>query len=208
MSSWRLAWGTVDYIQDETWREEEIALFTSYLAISPSQRYVVTGDVSLTGYLSNLELIAQSWDDLGEDTLLKLVGMFSLAVWDRKTKKLSLARNRSGSYTVYYTIEGSTRWASSRLADLKPYHSKEIDTVALRDYLCCAFVPGNRTMWSQVKELRPGTILSLPGHKTRAYWQLQEEIKDRDRPLEWHSQQLRTLLNQVVREYITPREKR
>ena len=65
MSSWRLAWGRLDYIQDETWREEEIALFTSYLAISPSQRYVVTGDVSLTGYLSDLELIAQSWEDFG-----------------------------------------------------------------------------------------------------------------------------------------------
>jgi len=204
MSNWRLAWGRVDDIKDETWREEAIALFTSALAISPSRRYVVTGDVCLTGHLANLELIAQSWDDLGEDTLVKLVGMFSLAIWDRQTKKLCLARDRSGAYTVYYTTQGPTCWAASRLADLKPYHSKEIDTVALRDYLCCAFVPGNRTMWSQVKELRPGTSLSLPGQKSRAYWQLQEEIKDGDRPLEWHGQQLRILLNQVVKEYLPP----
>ncbi|ELR98681.1 hypothetical protein [Gloeocapsa sp. PCC 73106] len=125
-STWRLAWGRTDHLSGATWQEDGIALFTPTFAFSPSQRYVVTLEAYLTGYLGSLELIAQSWDDLGEETLKELVGMFSLAVWDRESRKLYLGRDRSGCYTLYYTTQGSTRWASSCLKDLKPYHSAEI----------------------------------------------------------------------------------
>lgn len=76
---------------------------------------------------------------------------------------------------------------ASRSCLLKPYHNCELDLIALRDYLSCSFVPGARTLWQGVKELRPGTVLSFfsEGNKiecqTTIYWQPEEAIENRDR---------------------------
>lgn len=222
---WHLAWGGVSTLTGATWQDEQIAIFPEHqsdpvpqVALSPSQRFVVTGaawlshlgqlaqlrEWSRSSPVSHLQLIAAAWEHWGAETFAKLVGMFGLAVWDRDRQTLFLARDRTGANTVYYTTSGTTRWAASDLRTLTPHHST-LDLVALRDYLCCAFVPGTRTLWQDIRELRPGTVLSLPEEQIQKYWQLQECVVG-DRPLEWHGGQLRTLLEQVVQEYL-PTEK-
>lgn len=215
-SRWYLAWGDVNKITGATWQDESIAIFSyqaSQMAFSPSKRFLVIGDVWLSErtlllkllkaeHQSDLELIAIAWEYWGVETFTKLVGMFCLVIWDLSTQTLKVGRDSTGSRTIYYTTNGLTRWIAGDLSSLTPYHSKELDLVALRDYLCCAFVPGYRTMWQNVRELRPGTILSLPEDKIETYWQLQEAVTAGDKPLEWHGDQLRTLLDQVVQEYV------
>ena len=243
--SWYLAWGKVTQLSGAIWQDEKIAIFqdssstsTSPLIISPSQRYVIVGDVwlisrqpfrQLSNYdrqrrtfgerflpLSDRQLIAIAWEHWGVETLSKLVGVFSLAVWDREERKLWLGRDRSGGRTLYYTTKRNTRWVAPNLRTLNPYHSHELDLVALRDYLCCAFVPGERTMWQDVRELRPGTAISFPNEKVRTYWQLPKykaiaqrhfvienaSEKDSNLPIEDYAQQLRHLLEQIVQEYL------
>lgn len=162
--------------------------------------------------LSDLQLIAAAWEHWGVETFTKLVGVFGLAVWDREQQILWLGRDRTGSRTLYYTTSGTTRWVAPSLRSLTPYHSKELDMVALRDYLCCAFVPGSRTLWQQVQELRPGSILSFPGEQIQTYWQLPadgttgDSLERGESSLEWHGQQLRTLLNQVVQDCLPAQE--
>ncbi|AFY66244.1 Asparagine synthase (glutamine-hydrolyzing) [Geitlerinema sp. PCC 7407] len=231
--TWHLAWGEVAALTEAAWKDEQIAIFRSQspggispLVLSPSQRFVVAGDVWLsdrrplaTGIdtnhslaLSDLQWIAAAWERWGEATFTKLVGMFALAVWDRERQMLWLGRDRTGACTLYYTTSGSTRWVAPNLRSLIPYHAKELDLVALRDYLCCAFVPGPRTLWRQVRELRPGSVLSFPREQIRTYWQLQEKTISDDlepgggRPLEWHGQKLRTVLDQVVQECLPKQE--
>ena len=113
---------------------------------------------------------------------------------------MCLGRDRVGAKTLYYTRTGTTRWIAPRLRSLNPYHDRELDLVALRDYLCCAFVPGAQTLWEAVRELQPGSYLYLPDIEVQRYWQPQEQITNADRPLEWHSQQVRSLLEQLVQE--------
>ncbi len=223
---WQLAWGRVSTLTRATWQDEQIAIFLDHqsdrvpqVALSPSQRFVVAGAAWLShlGQLaqlrelsrysppvSNLQLIAVAWEHWGVETFTKLVGMFGLAVWDRDRQTLFLGRDRTGAYTVYYTTSGMTRWAASDLRSLTPSHST-LDLVALRDYLCCAFVPGTRTLWQDIRELRPGTVLSLPEEQIQQYWQLQESVVG-DHRLQWHGEQLRTLLEQVVQEYLPAQE--
>lgn len=128
--------------------------------------------------------------------------MFGLAVWDRNRQELWLGRDRCGARTLYYTTEGSTRWIAPQLRTLNSHRSGDLDLIALRDYLCCAFVPGERTIWQQVRELRPGTILRLPDETVQVYWQLQERITAAEEPLGWHSKRLRCLLDRVVQEHL------
>jgi asparagine synthase (glutamine-hydrolysing) len=221
LETWYLAWGEVDALSGTSWHDRHIACFISnpsQLVLSPSARFVVIGEVWLSqpGKLlqssldlppkSDLELIAIAWERWGVDTLSKLVGMFALAIWDRDEQKLWLARDRTGSRTLYYTTTGNTRWIAPNLRSLAPYHTREVDLVAIRDYLCCAFIPGMQTMWKGVRELRPGTVLQLPENKITAYWQLQENITATEAPLAWHSEKLRSLLEQVIQEYLPQNE--
>ncbi|QKQ75692.1 asparagine synthetase B [Nostoc sp. TCL240-02] len=227
--TWRVAWGTVDESYENiAWRDEKFSvvlpctasgLLTETLAISYEGRFVVVGDIWLTNRVqllqklgiepdsfqgSSLQLVANLWERWGFECLRQLVGMFALVVWDRQRQVLKLVRDRIGVRTLYYTTTGSVRWIAPQLRTLSPHRSSELDLVALRDYLCCAFVPGERTLWEQVRELRPGTVLEFIDHKVEAYWQLQEQIVAVDQPLAWHSDRLRELLDQVVQEYLPP----
>lgn len=224
--TWYLAWGAIESVtQGIAWRDNQIAIalsreqspVQSQLALSSTQQFVVVGDVWLSNREellrrlgvdskayqgSDCQVVAQLWERWGVESLELLVGMFGLAVWDRERGVLWLGRDRVGARTLYYTTEGATRWIAPRLRTLAPYRSKDLDLVALRDYLCCAFVPGERTLWQQVREVRPGTSLRLPDETIQVYWQVQEKITDADRPLEWHGERLRFLLEQVVQEYL------
>ncbi len=215
--SWRLAWGDVSQITSPTWRSDRIAILSdeSKIAISPSGRYVVTGDVWLsdrsqllklrTGeerIRSDLELIAIAWEDWGVASFDRLVGMFGLAIWDRQQQELYLGRDRSGARTVYYTTTGATTRVASNLRELAPYRSNELDEIALRDYLCCAFVPGDRTMWRDIREVRPGTHLSLPSGEISADWQVREQASESELPHLLWGERLLDLLTQVTQEYL------
>ncbi|UBF27823.1 asparagine synthase [Kovacikia minuta CCNUW1] len=218
--SWWIACGAgVDTIkQDRVWQDEQIAISAlAPIAWSPSRRFVAVGEVWLPDRPllldqlnlplqdwqgTDLELVAQLWESKGTAIWENLVGAFALGIWDREQQKLWLGRDRAGIDTLYYTNAGTTRWIAPRLRTLAPHCSTELDWVALRDYLCCAFVPGERTLWRQVREIRPGTSVELPSDKVQAYWQLREQINGIDQPLQWHSDRLRTLLEQVVQEYL------
>lgn len=222
--TWRLACGAIDPptsgAESPIWQEGGIALFAApveaerLIAVSPSGRFVAIGEVQLIGsphdLQRDLQQVAYLWQQAGDRTWSDIIGTFSLAIWDRTTQTLQVGRDRTGSQTLYYTTAGSTCWLAPRLRSLLPYHGRQLDPIALRDYLCCAFVPGERTLWRDVRELRPGTVLELsrihPGvrfdRRLTDYWQLQERITGADQPLNWHGDRLRQRLEQVVQEML------
>lgn len=222
-SSWRIAWGKIDAIDQSTiaWREEKLAILCSniqtQIILSPSKQFVVIGDIWLRNRLELLEklgiaasswqgcdrqLIGHLWERWGVECLPLLAGMFALAIWDRESQVLRLVRDRSGARTLYYTNVGATRWIAPQLRAIAPYRSSDLDLVALRDYLCCSFVPGDRTLWEQVRELRPGSVLSFPDGTISTYWELREQVIEPSQSLAWHGARLRSLLDEIVREYL------
>jgi asparagine synthase (glutamine-hydrolysing) len=130
--------------------------------------------------------------------------MFGLVIYDRQLDQLIIVRDPIGGRTVYYTA-GKTRWIAPQLHSLNPYRSNQLDPIALRDYLTCSFVPGERTMWQDVREIRPGTALKLPEAQSTTYWQLQEQVVEPE-SLVWHGDKLRSQLEQVMREYLPQKE--
>ncbi len=205
---------------------------TTSPAWSPSRRFAVVGN----GWLSNqaaLEqklrewrlfrdfetgqamsgaiapVVAALWERWGPHCLAQLEGMFALVVWDRETDQGWLVRDPVGACPLYYTRPegaGKACWISSHLRSLSPWRSTQLDPIALRDYLCCAFVPGERTLWQNVCKLRPGTYLSWPENTIHAYWQPQERILGGEASLDWHGARLRSLLDTVVQEYLPANE--
>ena len=201
-ATWRVGWGQEAQWDGATWQEGPLAIAVGagrsvegQLAFSPSGRYVVVGDIWLSdrrslltnlalesqSHLSDVQLVAIAWERWQTSVLAKLVGSFSLAVWDRQRKVLRLGRDPAWARTLYYTPQGSTRWAAGDLRSLEPFRSNALDPIALRDYLCCAFVPGDRTLWQDVREMRIGSQLTWPGDDYNAYWQLNERIEAEDK---------------------------
>ncbi|MDJ0734536.1 MAG: asparagine synthetase B family protein [Nostocaceae cyanobacterium] len=220
-SSWQVAWGLVDSLAENVaFRDKNFAIVSAdkrKIAISPKEEFVVIGDLWLSNKVELLgklgiepsgftgtesQIIAELWQRWGCECLKLLVGMFALVVCDRNTQKLWCIRDSVGARTLYYTTKGTVRWISPQMKSLSPYRSHDLDLVALRDYLCCAFVPGEQTLWEDIKEVRPGYILQFPEEKVTSYWQVKENIQAADKHLEWHGEKLRFLLDKIIQEYL------
>jgi asparagine synthase (glutamine-hydrolysing) len=146
-------------------------------------------------------LLAELYRRHGTDLGCHALGMFAVAVWDARERRLLLLRDGIGARTLYYARDGRAWWFAARLRTLRrcPAVSREISLTALRSYLTLAFVPGAETLWRDVTELRPATTLSLPQGEVTAYWEPAEQAPDAEEPLEAHAARLRPLLEEAVR---------
>jgi asparagine synthase (glutamine-hydrolysing) len=149
---------------------------------------------------SDRQLVAWLWEQQGPAALEALVGNFAFGIWDGQTEQFWLVRDRTGAETLYYGLDQEVQWVAPRLSGLKAHRSNRVDAIALRDYLCCGFVPGERTMWESVREVRPGQILELSRQSSRYYGGWSVEAIVAPGTLTEQAQELRGLLEQVVAE--------
>ncbi|MCJ8282755.1 MAG: hypothetical protein MJK14_23820 [Rivularia sp. ALOHA_DT_140] len=211
---WYVVLGQIDASNyDVTYCCEEFFAIKTQVVKSPNSCFIVVGDIWLSNrsyllqllHLSNentdKEIVAHLWQDKGEECINLLEGMFSLCVWDNQKQQLYLIRDGVGGRTLYYANSGKSCVIAPRLATLLPFHSRQLDLVALRDYLCCAFVPGEKTLWENVKELSPGMVLKIESSgdlvnsiNKRLFWSAREDIQNQEESLIWHGKQLRQLL--------------
>jgi len=129
---------------------------------------------------SDTEVILAAYREWGTDCLSRLNGMFALALYDGRRRRLFMARDRAGEKPLFYALtQGAMRFASELkglMAD--PAMARRIDPEALDCYLALGFVPGERCMLQGVKKLPPAHALSFDLESGRSrlwrYWQLPE----------------------------------
>ena len=106
--------------------------------------------------------------------------MFAFALWDRRDRRLSLARDRLGEKPLYYGWSRGRFLFGSELKSLAahPDWDAELDRDALAAYLRLCYVPGPRSIYRGIEKLPPGTYAVLePGRevpKVHAYWSARE----------------------------------
>jgi asparagine synthase (glutamine-hydrolysing) len=184
-------------VAGEVWLTNRAELLSGLSAHGESDKGVEVAEGDATAP-TDLRLVARLWQAHGESTPALLAGAYAFCVWDQEREALWLVRDRVGAETLYYTEEGSVLYAGGRSREVSAHLAREVDEVALRDYLCCAFVPGGRTMWRGLRELRPGTSLRWPGGKASAYWQIEERVAAEPAPLGHYAGRLRAALERVV----------
>ncbi len=114
---------------------------------------------------SDTETLLAAFEAWGiEATLKKCVGMFALALWDRETRSLTLARDRMGEKPLYYGWQGDVFLFGSELKALRahPAFRGEIDRDALALYLRHNYVPAPYSIYRGIAKLPPGSWLTLP----------------------------------------------
>ena len=102
-------------------------------------------------------------------TLQRSNGMFALALWDRKTSQLFLARDRLGIKPLYYGWTPSAFVFGSELnpVALYPDFDPHIDQEAIAHYLRVGNIPAPRSIYKNVRKLLPGQILRIDDPQNR-----------------------------------------
>ena len=123
---------------------------------------------------SDSEVAAHAYDAWDLTFLDRLEGMYALAIWDGRRRRLVLVRDRMGQKPLYYgTFDGLLVFASELRALVEhPAVSRRLDPEALSQYLCLEYVPAPRSLLAGVQKLEPGTALVVEDGETRLlrYW--------------------------------------
>ena len=110
------------------------------------------------------EVILAAWQRWGPACLPRLHGMFAFAIYDVGERSLFLARDRLGVKPLFYAplSDGSLAFASELKGLLAhPLLRREVDPLAVEDYLAWGYVPDHRSFLSGVHKLPAGHSLVL-----------------------------------------------
>jgi asparagine synthase (glutamine-hydrolysing) len=106
------------------------------------------------------EVLAHAYEEWGTAFAERLRGMFAIAIWDARERRLVLARDRFGIKPLYYRIEGESLDFASELRALP---RGEIDLDALEAFLAFNCVPAPYSIFRDVRKLPPGHVLTWNG---------------------------------------------
>ena len=153
---------------------------------------------------SDTETILHAWEEYGEDCVTRLRGMFGFAVWDRRERRLLLARDRVGIKPLYYYQNGKCLAFASEIKALLqvPGVPAEVDPEGLDQYLRLRYVPGPRTMFRNIFCLQPGHLMvaDRSGVRIRRYWDF-DYSRENSSPKE-ALEQFEQLLEECVRMHL------
>ena len=151
----------------------EVYNFKTERALLESHNYSFTSS-------SDTEVVLSMYEHYGDDFLLRLRGMFALAIYDKRKgpgqERLLLARDYFGIKPLLYTRQGKRLIFASELKALLAVEDapREIDPVALRLLLRYGYIPQPRTILRGVNMLPPSHYLVIErGRETlRRFWTL------------------------------------
>jgi asparagine synthase (glutamine-hydrolysing) len=123
---------------------------------------------------SDTEAIVHLYEEYGEDCFRRLRGMFAIAIWDSRERKLLLARDRVGKKPLFYAVNGQRVLFGSELKALLAgdHLPRDIDRQALADYFSFGYVPAPKTIYRSVRKVLPGHYLVVSERELRevCYW--------------------------------------
>ncbi|MCI4410577.1 MAG: asparagine synthase (glutamine-hydrolyzing) [Thiotrichales bacterium] len=114
---------------------------------------------------SDTETLLAAIDEWGFfDTLKRLVGMFAIALYDRKSSKVYLARDRMGEKPLYYGFVDHHKFVfASELKSIKvlPNIELAINRDALALFLRHNYIPAPYSIYQGISKLEPGQYLTF-----------------------------------------------
>src|SRR3954470_14721896 len=109
------------------------------------------------------EVIGHLYEQHGLDAFARLRGMFAVALWDARARRLVLARDRFGIKPLFHArLRDGTLAFASELSALAcaPGFPRELDPAGLEAYLAFNSIPGPLTAYAAARKLLPGHWLT------------------------------------------------
>ena len=126
---------------------------------------------------SDTEVILHLFEQEGTAGIQKLRGMFTFAIWNGKTRKLLIARDRFGKKPLYYAQTKDGFYFGSELKCLRVAGVPlELDNEAIRQYFQFSYIPDPLSPYKSIKKLPPGSWLVYDANngtiEQARYWKL------------------------------------
>jgi asparagine synthase (glutamine-hydrolysing) len=123
---------------------------------------------------SDTEVILHGYEQWGLDCVNRLNGMFAFAIWDRRLRRLFLARDHLGIKPLYYTMIGSRLLFASEIKALLEDERcpRAVNLGALGQLFTLRFVPSPATLFEGIHKLPPGhwMVADASGLQISRYW--------------------------------------
>jgi asparagine synthase (glutamine-hydrolysing) len=111
---------------------------------------------------SDTEVILHGYKEWGDEVLDRLNGMFGLAIWDVRQRRLVLARDPFGIKPLYYRIDRNRLYFGSEMRPIRAtMDGGGLDPAAVNLFLRYRFTPSPYTIIKDIRKLAPGTKLTV-----------------------------------------------
>ncbi|OGF47732.1 MAG: asparagine synthase (glutamine-hydrolyzing) [Candidatus Firestonebacteria bacterium RIFOXYA2_FULL_40_8] len=129
------------------------------------------------------EIIPHAFEEYDSKCFSLFDGMFSIAIWDGKTGRLVLARDRTGKKPLFYYYDGKMFAFASEIKALLslPFVSKRINEKKIPEYLTYGYINGPETFYDGIYEIPPASSLIVEDdqiNQVEKYWELEFIEKD------------------------------
>ncbi|MBI2747517.1 MAG: asparagine synthase (glutamine-hydrolyzing) [Burkholderiales bacterium] len=155
---------------------------------------------------TDTEVVLYALAHWGAAALDRFNGMFAFALWDRKERRLTLARDRYGIKPLYVARQGNRFWfASEQKAILSDAQFRRtLDKPALLEYFTFQNIFTDRTLLEDIQLLPPGHYMTIdlgsgkPEVKRTSYWDYRFREPERPARKEEYVEELDRLFRQAV----------
>jgi len=154
--------------------------------------------------VGDTETIVHLYEECGAEFVKRLRGMFAIALWDARERRLLLARDRLGVKPLYYSVTpGGLAFASEVKCLLAGgLIEPELDRAAATLFLSLGYVPAPLTLFAGVRKLPPATVLEWRGGDLTGpdrYWTPLDPPRYASSTWEEDEEHLLDLLREAVR---------
>ncbi|MEY3289442.1 MAG: hypothetical protein RLZZ419_1684 [Pseudomonadota bacterium] len=155
---------------------------------------------------SDTEVIVHLYEEMGDQCVTRLRGMFAFALWDEHQQRLLLARDRVGVKPLYYCNTGKSLVFASEIKSIlaDPEVNRSVNPRAIDRFITYNYLPGNETPLEGIFKLEPGHYLTLQDGRMddRQYWDLHFETPHQPQSFDDAVDSLRVLLNRTVSDHM------
>ncbi len=153
---------------------------------------------------SDTEVLVHLYEEEGEHLVERLRGMFAFALWDRRHRRLLLARDRLGLKPLYLYRDGEKLLFGSELKAILAYPGvdRSLNPEAVEAFLAFGMVPGVVSIFQRIEKLSPAHVLFVDSQRLdaapRRYWKLRIEPDLKPTAEEWQ-ERIRAKVAETVR---------
>jgi asparagine synthase (glutamine-hydrolysing) len=153
---------------------------------------------------SDAEVLLTAFANWGVDCIARLNGMFAFAIWDKRDRTLTLARDHVGIKPLYYAHQAGRAFvfASEIKAILASRVIKPaINPEALHQFLTFLWSPDPLTLFAEIKTVSPGHVLQFHNDeiKLTKWWDVSFEEIEEGKDEKWWRQRVLETLDRVVK---------
>lgn len=154
---------------------------------------------------SDVEVVLHLYEEYGDRFLEHIAGMYGIALWDARRKRLMLVRDRFGQKPLYYHIKNGILTFASEVKSILAASTStpQVSHAALRDYLALGYAVAPNTMFDGVQKLPPASVLIWERGQWRIerYWQLPDQVITNVSEEEW-ARRIRDELGRAVKDHM------